>query len=57
MAYAFERDWILFWEKAVYTLKLSSALAIGIIGVTATVQLFFRIIGNRWKNKLCSSRK
>lgn len=57
MAYAFESDWILFWEKAVYTLKLSSALAIGIIGVTATVQLFFRIIGNRRKNKLCSSRK
>ncbi len=56
MAYAFESDWILFWEKAVYTLKLSSALAIGIISVTATVQLIFRIISNRRKRRRSLSK-
>ncbi len=49
MAYAFENDWNHFWEKAVYTLKLSSALAIGIICVTASIQLLFRIIANKRK--------
>ena len=56
MAYAFESDWILFWDKAVYTFKLSSALAIGIIGVTAAVQLIFRIIANKCKRRKSFSR-
>ncbi len=42
MAYAFESDWLQFWEKAVSTLTLASALALGIITVTAVVQLWFR---------------
>ena len=39
MAYAFNSSWSEFWEKAVYTLKLTSSLALGIILVTAAVQL------------------
>lgn len=42
MAYAFESDFGRFLEKAVYTLKLASALALGIIAVTALSQLIFR---------------
>ncbi len=42
MAYAFESDFAMFLEKAVYTLKLASALALGIIAVTALSQLIFR---------------
>lgn len=47
MSYAFHSDWIEFWEKAVSTLKLASALALGIICVTATVQLIFRVLSRR----------
>ena len=42
MAYAFNSSWSEFWEKAVYTLKLASSLALGIILVTAAVQLTLR---------------
>ncbi|MBQ8515072.1 MAG: threonine/serine exporter family protein [Ruminococcus sp.] len=52
MSYAFHSNWIQFWEKAVSTLKLASALALGILCVTAMVQLFFKILAR--KNKKCS---
>lgn len=39
MAYAFSSSWFEFWDKAVYTLKLASALALGIICVTASVHI------------------
>lgn len=42
MAYAFESDFEMFLGKAVSTLKLASALALGIIVVTALSQLIFR---------------
>lgn len=42
MAYAFESDFDRFLEKAVSTLKLASALALGIIVVTAVSQVLFR---------------
>ncbi len=44
MAYAFESDFGKFLEKAVSTLKLASALALGILVVTALSQFIFR----RW---------
>lgn len=44
MACAFESDFETFLEKAVSTLKLASALALGIIIVTTAVQLLFRKI-------------
>ncbi len=47
MAYAFESDWTQFWNKAVQTMQLASSLAIGIIGVTAIVQLVMRIINRK----------
>lgn len=47
MAYAFESDFGMFLEKAVSTLKLASALALGIIVVTALSQLIFRRISYR----------
>ena len=46
MAYAFESDLDGFLEKAVSTLKLASALALGIIVVTTLSQLLFRRIKN-----------
>lgn len=42
MAYAFESDFDRFIEKAVSTLKLASALALGILIVTSIAQLLFR---------------
>ncbi len=42
MACAFESNFTLFLDKAVSTLKLASALALGIIVVTALSQLLFR---------------
>lgn len=53
MAYAFESDWLHFWDKAVHTLKLASALAIGIISVTAAVQLIMRIVFRKRSNCCC----
>ncbi|MBQ8377820.1 MAG: threonine/serine exporter family protein [Oscillospiraceae bacterium] len=44
MASAFESDFTTFLEKAVYTLKLASALALGIIVITAISQLLFRCV-------------
>ncbi len=56
MAYAFESDWLLFWDKGIHTLKLASALAIGIIGVTATVQLVMRTVHRKRKNSCCMKK-
>ncbi len=42
MAYAFESDFDMFLDKAVSTLKLASALALGILIVTSLSQLLFR---------------
>ncbi len=42
MAYAFRSDYDLFIEKAAYTIKLASALALGIITVTALSHFLFR---------------
>ncbi len=47
MAYAFESDFDRFLEKAVYTLQLASALALGILIVTALSQFVFR----GWRRK------
>ena len=47
MAYAFESDFSKFLAKAVSTLKLASALALGILVVTALSQLIFR----RWNTQ------
>ncbi len=44
MAYAFQSDAQRFAEKAVYTLELAAALAIGIIAATAFTQLIYRFI-------------
>lgn len=42
MAYAFESDFDKFIGRAVYTLQLASALALGIIVVTAVFGILFR---------------
>lgn len=42
MAFAFASDFAMFMEKAASTLKLASALALGIIVVTALSQVVFR---------------
>lgn len=42
MSYAFESDFEKFLEKAVSTLKLASALALGIITVTALSHILFK---------------
>lgn len=42
MSYAFESDFGKFLEKAVSTLKLASALALGIITVTALSHILFK---------------
>lgn len=47
MAYAFQSDAQRFAEKAVYTLQLAAALAIGIIAATAFTQLIFRFTKRR----------
>ena len=47
MASAFESDFTTFLEKAVYTLKLASALALGIIVITAISQLLFRYVNQK----------
>lgn len=47
MAYVFESDFSKFLEKALSTLKLASALALGIIVVTAISQLLFRKVRTR----------
>ncbi len=47
MAYAFQNDFTGFLEKAAATLKLASALALGIIAVTTLSQLLFRRINNK----------
>ncbi len=44
MAYAFQSDAARFAEKAIYTLQLAAALAIGIIVATAFAQLIVRIL-------------
>ena len=42
MAYAFESDITKFFSRAVYTLQLASALALGIIVASTVTKLFFR---------------
>ena len=42
MAYAFESDLTKFLERAVYTLQLASALALGIIVSSTITKLYFR---------------
>lgn len=41
MAYAFQSDAGQFVEKAVYTLELAAALALGVIAATAVTKLFY----------------
>lgn len=47
MSSAFESDFAMFLEKAVSTLKLACALALGIIVVTAISQFLFRRVKQR----------
>lgn len=47
MASAFESDFTMFLEKAVSTLKLACALALGIIVVTTISQFLFRRVKQR----------
>lgn len=47
MASAFESDFTMFLEKAVSTLKLACALALGIIVVTTISQFLFRRVRQR----------
>ena len=51
MAYAFENDFDRFLEKAVATLQIASALALGIILIAALSQLVFRRKGCSRKGK------
>ena len=44
IAYAFQSNQNLFFEKALYTLQLGGALALGIIVTTATVNLINRVV-------------
>ncbi len=53
MAYAFQSDGTRFVSKAVYTLQLAAALAIGIIAATALVPLCYNLI----KRGVCHDRK
>lgn len=50
MAYAFQSDMSRFLEKAVYTLELAAALALGVIAATAFTKLFcngLRVMGGK----------
>lgn len=49
MAYAFQNSQNLFFDKAIYTLKLGGALALGIIVTTAVVNLINKGIFGRNK--------
>lgn len=44
MAYAFQSDAGRFVEKAVYTLELAAALALGVIAATAFTKLFYNCL-------------
>ena len=43
MAYAFESDMTKFLDKAIYTLELAAALALGIIVTTSMVSIFYAV--------------
>lgn len=43
MTYAFDSDFERFFEKAIYTLQLAAALALGIIIATTVTRIFFSI--------------
>ncbi len=47
MAYAFEQNSDMFLHKALYTLQLTAALALGIIVATAVTRIFYRIIAEQ----------
>lgn len=49
MAYAFSNDLESFLSKAIYTLKLASALALGIIIATTLTRIFFNYLNRRAK--------
>lgn len=51
MAYAFESDLEKFMEKAIYTLQLAAALALGIIVATTIAKLLVRFINKRKKSE------
>lgn len=44
MAYAFQSDFARFLDKAIYTLQLASALALGIIIASAFIRIFLKIL-------------
>lgn len=52
MAYAFHSDIERFLEKAIYTLQLASALALGIIIATTVSRIFFNSLNKRQKNNI-----
>lgn len=52
MAYAFESDMERFLEKAIYTLQLASALALGIIVATNLTRIVLSTVNKRKLSKL-----
>ena len=44
MAYAFEQNADMFLQKAMYTLQLASALALGIIASTTLTRIIFQVV-------------
>ncbi len=47
MAYAFEQNTDMFLQKAMYTLQLASALALGIIASTTLTRIIVQVIGRK----------
>lgn len=57
MAYAFQSDFNNFVKKAVYTLQLASALALGIVFVTAMFRILMSQKMGKSKSSGCKKRK
>lgn len=55
MAYAFESDFTKFLQRAVYTLKLAGALALGIIAATTLTRLYMKHFKSRRAAKALQS--
>ncbi len=52
MVHAFQGDLNTFLPKAIYTMQLASALALGVIVSTSVARIFNKVFSNKNKNKI-----
>lgn len=55
MNYALKSDWVNFTSEAFYTIKLSLALAVGIIVVSSILRMFLAVV--KYTKKITESKK